>query len=256
MGPRTTLKRRHSRGSLAEKAYLRVRDGILQGEFPLGAVLSRRNLAKEFGMSFLPMSEALQRLEVEGLVESKPRVGTRVRIPTLQDVRESYIIREALESQSARLFAEKSSSLEQMELRRMAEHLDELYDHCAHEQVDPDFLYSVHTYHLQFHMRIAECTGCIALRDAIEKNQVLVFNWLFDTVAERRTLPPHFHAELIQALSSKDPEVADDAMRKHIRYGLDQVLQRIQPQLDHDSWRLKQSERESRPESAIANGKR
>jgi DNA-binding GntR family transcriptional regulator len=255
MDPRTTLNRYHSGTSLAEKAYLRVRDGILQGEFRLGAVLSRRNLAKQFGMSFLPMSEALQRLEVEGLVESKPRVGTRVRIPTLQDVRESYIIREALESQSARLFAEKSSSYEQMELRRMAEHLDELYDPCAHEQVDSDFLYSVHAYHLQFHMRIAECTACIALRDAIEKNHVLVFNWLFDTVAERRTLPPQFHTNLIQALSSKGPEVADAAMREHVRYGLDQVLQRIQPHLDRDSWRLRQSERESRSEGAIANGK-
>jgi DNA-binding GntR family transcriptional regulator len=256
MDLRTNLKRYHSRSSLAEKAYLRVRDGILQGEFRLGAVLSRRLLAKQFGMSFLPISEALQRLEVEGLVESKPRVGTRVRIPTLQDVRESYIIREALESQSARLFAEKSSSYEQMELRRMAEHLDELYDPGKHAQVDSAFLYSVHTYHLQFHMRIAECTGCIALRDAIEKNHVLVFNWLFDTVAERRTLPPQFHSQLMQALSSKDPGAADAAMREHIRYGLDQVLHSIQPQLDRDNWRLRQSEGASRPEGALATSKR
>src|SRR5437879_2002130 len=60
-------------------------------------------------MSLLPVSEALQRLENDGVVESVPRVGTRVCLPTPQDIRERYEIREALESQSARLFAEKAS---------------------------------------------------------------------------------------------------------------------------------------------------
>src|ERR1035437_6327536 len=74
-------------GSLAEQAYPRTRDKILRGESPLGAALSRRKLGSEFGMSFLPISEAIKRLEQEGLVESRPRVGTRVRVPTAQDLR-------------------------------------------------------------------------------------------------------------------------------------------------------------------------
>ncbi len=75
-----------------------IRGKILRGEFPLGAALSRRKLGIQFGMSFLPISEAIQRLEHDGLVESGPRVGTRVRIPTPQDLRDRYIIREALET--------------------------------------------------------------------------------------------------------------------------------------------------------------
>ena len=52
-------------------------------------------------MSFLPISEAIKRLEQEGLVESRPRVGTRVRIPNAQDLRDRHIMREALEAQPA-----------------------------------------------------------------------------------------------------------------------------------------------------------
>ena len=70
--------------SLAGEAYLVVRMRILRGELAVGQAISRRKLAAELGMSFLPVSEALMRLEFEGLLESRPRAGTRVRIPTTQ----------------------------------------------------------------------------------------------------------------------------------------------------------------------------
>ena len=59
--------------SLAAEAYAIVRNRILRGELSIGAVVSRRTLASELGMSFLPVSEALLRLEFEGLLESRPR---------------------------------------------------------------------------------------------------------------------------------------------------------------------------------------
>src|SRR5713226_2651176 len=96
----------HSRSStLAGEAYGIIRERIIRGEFAIGQVISRRKVAAELGMSFLPVSEALLRLEFEGLLESRPRAGTRVRIPSREDVRGHYIVREALEAQAARLFA-------------------------------------------------------------------------------------------------------------------------------------------------------
>src|SRR3989441_9785627 len=92
--------------SLAAEAYGIVRQRILRGELGLGQVISRRKLAAELGMSFLPVSEALLRLEFEGLLESRPRAGTRVRIPSRDDVRGHYIVREALEGPAAMLFAQ------------------------------------------------------------------------------------------------------------------------------------------------------
>src|SRR5579872_4329982 len=173
-------KKPNSPASLAEQAYTRILDQILKGEYALGAALSRRKLGAEFGMSFLPISEAIKRLEQEGLVESRPRVGTRVRVPTAQDLRDRHIIREALEAQSARLFAEKASADERAEMRAMAVQLDARTDRCAAGEKDAEFLFETQMYHLSFHMRIAECTGCRALCDMLAQNQVLIFNWLYD----------------------------------------------------------------------------
>jgi DNA-binding GntR family transcriptional regulator len=216
--------------SLSEHAYIVVRDRILKGELALGAPLSRRKLAAELGVSLLPVAEALQRLENDGLVESRPRVGTRVFLPTTEDIRERYEVREALESQAARLFAEKASAREKLEMENMAERMDAMFNQVfASPEKDREFLYAVHSYHTEFHLRIAACTGCRALLRTIEKNHVLVLNWMFDVAAERPPLPPRFHRDLIAALNQGDPETADKAMRAHIRYGLEAVAGMLGP---------------------------
>src|ERR1700734_2698268 len=112
--------------SLAAEAYLTVKQRILSGQLPIGRPISRRRLATELGMSLLPVSEAMLRLEFEGLLESRPRAGTRVRIPTPDDVRGNYVVREALESQAARLFADAATDEEVAELKKLAVRVDTL----------------------------------------------------------------------------------------------------------------------------------
>src|SRR5881394_2385249 len=106
--------------SLAGEAYQFVKQRIFHGALPMGRVISRRKIAAELGMSFLPVSEALLRLEFEGLLESRPRAGTRVRIPSREDVRGHYIVREALEVQAAKLFTQFATASERAELRKLA----------------------------------------------------------------------------------------------------------------------------------------
>jgi DNA-binding GntR family transcriptional regulator len=65
-----------------------------------------------------------------GLVESKPRVGTRVRVPTRQDIEDRSLVREALETQAARLFAGRATAAEKKELRQMGRRVDQLYAAC------------------------------------------------------------------------------------------------------------------------------
>jgi DNA-binding GntR family transcriptional regulator len=187
-------------------------------------------------MSFLPVSEALQHLEIDGLVESKPRVGTRVRVPTREDIFERYGLREALETQAARLCAEHADQSSRQELLKMGYHLDQLYASSAGG--DEEFLYSVHTYHMRFHLRVAEIGGNSLLRGAIEREQVLVFNWLFDTAAQQRSLPLHFHSELAAALTGPTVDGADQAMRAHIRYGVDRILEAMHPTEAEKGWRV------------------
>ncbi|MFN7995915.1 MAG: GntR family transcriptional regulator [Bryobacteraceae bacterium] len=224
---------------MADQVYHLIRDQILRGVFPLGSVLSRRKLAEQFGMSLLPVSEALQRLESERLVESRSRAGTRVRIPTAEEVKGRYIVREALEAKSAELCCEHATFEERLDLRRTAEHLDTLYARSATGDPDRDFLYVVHVHHMKLHLRIAEYARCPELKEAIERNQVLIYNWFFDVSAERRSLPDRFHQQLIGAVVGDDPAVADRTMRDHIRYGLDGILEAVGAQATNNDWRVR-----------------
>jgi DNA-binding GntR family transcriptional regulator len=221
-----TLRVKPMRGSLSEHAYQSIRRLILRGQLPPGSSIPRRSLAEQLGVSFLPVSEALQRLEHEGLVESMPRVGTRVKIPTLQDIRGNYVIREALESQSARLYAEKASADERREMVRLAKTIDEAQPNTSIDLFD---FFSLHD---RFHHRIAECAGCPSLCIALEKTNTLLHTWQYAALSEFRDMPAHYHQDLIATLNGGDPESADRAMRAHVRHGMEEVLRRMSDYLD------------------------
>ena len=228
--------------SLAGQAYTAVREEILRGQLRPGTALSRRRLARDLGMSVVPVAEALRRLEDDGLVESRPRAGTRVRVPSEKDIRELYELREALESQSARLFAERATAGPRLELQRLAEQVDALFGRLQTSGDDPAFRYTVHSRHVQLHMHIAEHAGSSLLRQMIERNHVLILNWLFDVSGRRTPLPPRFHAQLAKTLVSGSAARADAAMRAHVRYGLEEVSGQLR-NLAAPEWRVRRGRR-------------
>ena len=210
--------------SLAGEAYVNVRDRILRGELSIGQVISRRKLAVELGMSFLPISEALLRLEHEGLLESRPRAGTRVRIPTREDVRGNYLVREALEIQAARLFAQAATAEERAELGKLAERVDALSVRPAGNR----FVYL--RLHEKLHRRIAECARCPALFEVIDRTCALSSTWLCSgSPAELTGVPHRHHQELMESLSVGEPAVAAEAMRQHIQRSMGNALERLEP---------------------------
>ena len=252
----TMLRTKHriTRENLSDQAYLAIKNQILHGQLTMGMVISRRNIARDLGMSMLPVCTAIQRLEDESLLESKPRVGTRVRVPSEQDIHERHIIREALECQAARLVAENATMQQRQELVRMAGQLDALYRRA--ETDDPEFLFAVHGYHMQLHLQIAEFSGIAALRELIEKNSVLVLNWVYDLLTPQLTHLPRFHSDLIEVVTGKDVEAADRAMRKHIRYGEEATIRAVARtnRNSESRWRLRSSPAEEAIGREVSTG--
>ena len=207
--------------SLASEAYSIVRQRILRGEIELGQVISRRKLAAELSMSFLPVSEALLRLEFEGLLESRPRAGTRVRIPSPEDVKGHYVVREALEVQAAVRFLEVATEAERNEIKRLAQRVDALA-----LQTDRTTYLAVHQ---KLHARIAQCARCPALLDAIEKTHALASIWFCVMRQPKPDDPTSRHQDLATALCGGDAARAADEMRAHIAVGMERALEVLQP---------------------------
>ena len=205
--------------SLAAEAYEFVKQRILRGDLTMGQVISRRKIAAELGMSFLPVSEALLRLEFEGLLESRPRAGTRVRIPSREDVRGHYVVREALEVQAAMLFAAVATAEDRAELQKLAARVDAM-------SVTEQSLYL--PAHEKLHRRIAEGARCPALSLAIEKTHALASTW-FCMARSQSEETGRLHSDLVNVLVAGDPAKAVEAMRAHVNLGMENTMKRLKP---------------------------
>lgn len=198
-----------------------------------GELVSRRTIARQLGMSLPPVAEAFQRLEHEGLLESRPRVGTRVRLPSAEDVRGHFIIREALECQAARLFAAGASRPERELLVEKGAELDRMLrgpgvDRIAYLKLHEDY-----------HASVPRATGSAMFVASYEKMQLPIWTWISCSVFwadlgtnSDRLWTSGAHSELASALCGGDTFLAEAAMRSHVQSGLDLILKHLEPYLD------------------------
>ena len=213
--------------TLSDLAYESIRTAILEGRLTPGTPLSRRKLADGLGMSAVPVGDAIARLEMECLVESRPRAGTRVRLATAEEIHGNYVLREALETHSARLFAESATAAQRKSLLRAAKRLDLTYNSLAPKPfVPPESGAAVERQHMDFHMMIARAVGVPVFSSAIERSRVLLFNWLFSRVPAFEPFPERWHRDLAQVLTSGTPAQAAEAMRTHVRFRINEATER------------------------------
>jgi len=208
---------------LIDRVYLHLRDAILEGRLVPGSPLSQRRLAEELSVSTLPVAHALHRLESDSFVESRPRAGTRVRVPSSAEIRGNYVLREALETHAARLFAELATQAERKRLREAAAALDNIYR--PRSGASPGR--RAEKAHVTFHLRIASAARSRELLKAIEHSRVLLFNWLFTAAGEPEPLPPDWHSRLAAVLVEGTPAEAAEAMRGHVSYRMEQIIDKF-----------------------------
>ena len=210
--------------TLASKVYESIRQGILNGELPPGQPVSRRRIATELRTSPLPVASALQRLEFEGLLESRPRAGTRVRTLSLDDVRGHFVVREALETQVAMRVALMASARELEQLDELARELD------ARGALLESRRYS--SLHRGFHRNLAACCRCPALYDAVDQCHTFAMLWLSQA---RPCGASTRHQDLIAAIASRDPVKAARAAAHHLAFGMTRAAEVLAPALERNA---------------------
>jgi DNA-binding GntR family transcriptional regulator len=93
--------------SIRERAYLHLKDLILEGELKAGDRLVERELAERLNISRTPIREALFRLESLGFVKTVPRKGVIVADITEKEIIEVFTILSSLEVLAAKLAVQK-----------------------------------------------------------------------------------------------------------------------------------------------------
>jgi DNA-binding GntR family transcriptional regulator len=113
---------------MAEAALERLREAIIMGELTPGTPLRLEDLARQLGMSISPIREAVRHLEALGLAEHVPHHGAKVMRLDVEELRELFSIRLALEGMAVRRAAEL---FEEVDEERARGHL-RVYDEARH----------------------------------------------------------------------------------------------------------------------------
>ncbi|MBD9198423.1 MAG: GntR family transcriptional regulator [Clostridiales bacterium] len=196
-----------------EEIRTAIRDAIFSGKLKPGDRIIETYWAKEMGVSQGPVREAIRDLEAQGLVETVPFKGSRVRSLTEKDVRDNYSVRICLESKSIR---DAITMLTDDQLTALTDRLKEILkdmDACAKRG---DLL------------NFTECDTAFhrAIIDATE-NQVLLRLWeqcnmrnwfavsALTNVESLQQLQSE-HQHICQAICAKNMEEATTTLEHHL----------------------------------------
>jgi DNA-binding GntR family transcriptional regulator len=180
---------------------------IVSGELVPGERLVETRIAEDYGTSQAPVREALRELEAIGMVETKPRRGTFVRHFIQQTLRESYVVRAALEEAATRL-AIPAGTLPEAALRA-----DVAAMRAAAEQGD---MQAVGAASVSFHRHVIDAAGNELLKRAWESLQIEA-----RTAVTLLSVEPDLagvaveHDELLTVLLSGDLAAACQLTRDH-----------------------------------------
>lgn len=97
-----TAKPRFTRRTITDQVTEDLRSRILTGDFPAGYQLRQDAIAGEYNVSRIPVREALQRLDAEGLVSFQPHKGAIVSQLSLDEIEELFEVRKLLECELLR----------------------------------------------------------------------------------------------------------------------------------------------------------
>jgi len=114
--------------SLVDELAERLRQAILTGRIPAGARIRVAELQSRYGVSQIPIREAIRRLEAEALVESEPHRGARAASMSLKQLDDLYDLRRLIEIGVARRAVERHTPESLHQVAADVELLDRIYD--------------------------------------------------------------------------------------------------------------------------------
>ena len=197
------------RGSVTTAVTDQLRRAIVTLALKPGESLDKGAICERLGVSRFPVSEALARLQAEGLVEIMPQRGSMVSRVRIGDVVEYMLIRRALESEAVRALASRHDPelIERLE-RNLADQAR------AAKRGDRE---AFHAHDLAFHDMLFDAMQFDRVRAVIEQARANLDRARLLILDPRRLSMTHAeHKAIADAIASGDADDAAAAMRTHI----------------------------------------
>ena len=198
--------------SLADRAYLAIRDQLIMLDIQPGEPIDDDQLAKSLGVGRTPVREALKRLEVDRLVVSYPRRGTFATGMDIADLAHISEIRVQLEPLAAQRAAERASRATRTELDELASSIETL-------DVDRIDRTEVMRWDLGVHRAIYRAANNPLLEDVLIRYDNLATRIHCMFLDRLSTVDMHVvaeHVALLRAIAAGDADRAADLAREHV----------------------------------------
>lgn len=195
--------------SKKDAVYDSIRTAIFQGGFQPGERLVIDTLAKDLGVSAIPVREALQLLQADGLVDIKPHAGATVTDIHPDTVYEVFKLLETTEVISSRAACENMSDAELEEL----EQLIAAMDHLTH---DPERWSAENVRLHQFICKRAgtRLAGEVMVKALDQWNRIRHY-YLDAVFASRVEQAQQQHWTILEALKTRDADRVEAIIQKH-----------------------------------------
>jgi len=195
--------------TMQEIAYDAIRDGILAGRHAPGQRLIADELAKELGVSRMPVREALHRLEVAGLVTITPHRGAVVSELSEAECIEIYHVRAVLDGLATRLATPNLSEADHARLAALLADME-----AGVEAKDPQRVLNVNR---EFHAVIWSAARAPRLRDLLENlyDASQRFRNISVLIPGRLDQITHEHRLIAEALARGDAAAAERYANEH-----------------------------------------
>ncbi|MCC6174299.1 MAG: GntR family transcriptional regulator [Chloroflexi bacterium] len=210
--------------SKAEAVYDLLRDRILSGEVAPGQPLSIDGLARELGVSKIPIREAIARLEAERLVEVVMHVGARVAPISVAEAENIYPIRHVLCDLGVHLAAGQIGDRTLDDLERLQDEMEAATRARDTRRIDP--------LNREFHLAIVRASGNPQLyelyRDLMHRCSRFRANVVLSQ--QRAVEVMREHRAILDALWRRDVEAAVRASREHDEVAARDIVARLREQ--------------------------
>jgi DNA-binding GntR family transcriptional regulator len=186
-----------------------LRQAILSGELPPNTRLVQANIAQNLGISTTPVREALRDLVKESLVVSDPHRGAVVRGLDIEEVREVYQMREALEPLLVPRVVGKLSETILDRCDDLVREMDRVRDPVRFVELNAQF-------HGLFHRQIAGTRLGDVLSGLIDAAELYVHRSL-QQQPDRMREANEEHRLILAAFRDEDVAAAKKLTRRHLR---------------------------------------
>jgi DNA-binding GntR family transcriptional regulator len=193
-----------------------LRNAILTGAFQPGQRLLETDLAEQYQVSPTPVREAMRELETEGLVSSEPHRGVRVAEANVDEMREFYLIRMAMEELAMSLAMDHVDEIPVDRLHLMVERMGEL--------LEQEGWVELRALHWQFHVALYEAAHTPNVQDILNRIWVRLPWDRIQSIPGRAPRVLLEHREIVAAVAAKDKPRATRAVRTHIENAMNAFL--------------------------------